>query len=160
MGIYEELEKQGYEFDHEYGCSEDRAEVWVSGKDGRPLPVGTNLIGQTTLREMAALLTECHLFVGNDSGPLYLAVAAGVPAIGLYGPLDPSLLYPKQPHFIPVYSEVECRGCWPDGRMKYPDHCPKVVPDCMSSIPLERVIEAAEKLLALKANLDAAKIQN
>ena len=144
----------------EYFIKTHRAEVWVSGKDGRPLPVGTNLIGQTTLREMAAFLTECHLFVGNDSGPLYLAVAVGTPAVGLYGPLDPSLLYPKQPHFIPVYSEVECRGCWPDGRMKYPDHCPKVVPDCMSSIPLERVIEAAEKLLALKANLDAAKIQN
>ena len=32
MGIYEELKKQGYVFDHEYGCSEDRAEVWVNKK--------------------------------------------------------------------------------------------------------------------------------
>ncbi len=32
MGIYEELAKQGYEFDNEYGCSEDRAEVWVNKK--------------------------------------------------------------------------------------------------------------------------------
>ena len=34
MGIYEELKKLGYEFDHEYGNSEERAEVWVNRKAG------------------------------------------------------------------------------------------------------------------------------
>ena len=30
MGIYDELRKQGYEFEYEHGCSEDRAEVWIN----------------------------------------------------------------------------------------------------------------------------------
>lgn len=30
MGIHHELKKQGYEFDHEYGNSDDRTEVWVN----------------------------------------------------------------------------------------------------------------------------------
>ena len=29
MGIKEELKKQGYVFEYEHGCSEDRAEVWI-----------------------------------------------------------------------------------------------------------------------------------
>ena len=35
MGICDELKRQGYEFDHEYGSSEDRMEVWVNRKTGR-----------------------------------------------------------------------------------------------------------------------------
>ncbi len=44
-----------------------------------------NLAGKTTLREMASVLKHCKLFVGNDSGPMHVAVAAGVAAVGLYG---------------------------------------------------------------------------
>ena len=34
MGIQDELHKQGYEFDHDFGCSEDRTEVWVNQETG------------------------------------------------------------------------------------------------------------------------------
>ncbi len=40
-----------------------------------------NAVGQTTLRETAAILKRCTLFVGNDSGPMHLAAAGGVPVI-------------------------------------------------------------------------------
>ena len=30
MSIHEELKKQGFVFDREYGCSENRAEVWIN----------------------------------------------------------------------------------------------------------------------------------
>jgi heptosyltransferase-2 len=45
-----------------------------------------NLAGKTTLREMAAFFKHCKLFIGNDSGPLHIATAAGIPVIGFYGP--------------------------------------------------------------------------
>lgn len=128
------------------------AEILVVGKEGKPLPLGRNLMGETSLRETAALLSQCRLYMGNDSGPLHLALAVGTPAVGVYGPLNPSLFYPKIPHFIPVWTEVECRGCWPDNRMRHPDHCPKIVPDCMTTIFPERVIEAGERLLSLNVN--------
>ncbi|MCX5909036.1 MAG: glycosyltransferase family 9 protein, partial [Deltaproteobacteria bacterium] len=40
-----------------------------------------NLSGRTTLRQAGALLKRCTLFVGNDSGPMHLAAAAGVPVV-------------------------------------------------------------------------------
>jgi hypothetical protein len=127
------------------------AEVLVLGKEEEPLPVGVNLIGETNLREAAALLSQCQLFVGSDSGLVHLALAVGTPTVGLFGPLNPTYLISPRPHFVPVWSEMECRGCWSDGRMTHPDHCPKIVPDCMSSIGVERVIRAGETLLAQKS---------
>jgi ADP-heptose:LPS heptosyltransferase len=50
-------------------------------------PVGPclDLCGQLTPRETAAVLERASLFIGHDSGPLHLADAVGVPAIGLFG---------------------------------------------------------------------------
>jgi len=39
MKIYEELEKAGYKFDREYGCPEDRAEVWINKEAGMAVHV-------------------------------------------------------------------------------------------------------------------------
>lgn len=52
-----------------------------------------NLAGCFTLRQTAALLSRCRMFVGNDSGPMHLAVAAGTPVVEVTchpttGPLD------------------------------------------------------------------------
>lgn len=44
--------------------------------------------GQLDLLEAYALLKRARLFIGNDGGALHLAAAAGVPAIGLFGPSD------------------------------------------------------------------------
>jgi heptosyltransferase-2 len=40
-----------------------------------------NVVGRTTLRETASMLKCCHLYVGNDSGPMHLAAAAGLPVV-------------------------------------------------------------------------------
>ena len=48
-----------------------------------------NLSGRTTLAEMIAALSLCDVVIGNDSGPLHVAVALGRPVVGLYGPTDP-----------------------------------------------------------------------
>jgi len=105
------------------------------------------LIGQTTIREAAAVMSQCRLFLGHDSGPLYLALASGTPSVGLYGPLNPYYLYPELPYFMPLWSDLECRGCWPDDRMKLRDHCPKIVPDCVPAISIKTVLEASDRLL-------------
>ncbi|OGD21273.1 MAG: hypothetical protein A2W03_09655 [Candidatus Aminicenantes bacterium RBG_16_63_16] len=44
-----------------------------------------NLAGRTTLRQMAAVLKLCDIFIGIDSGPMHVATAAGVPSVGLFG---------------------------------------------------------------------------
>jgi ADP-heptose:LPS heptosyltransferase len=51
---------------------------------GRPLPA------------VAAMLHHCRLFVGNDSGPLHLTLALGVPSIALLGADHPRRIGPYQ----------------------------------------------------------------
>lgn len=40
-----------------------------------------NLTGKATLRQTAAVMKRCELFIGNDAGPMHMAAAAGVPVI-------------------------------------------------------------------------------
>jgi len=40
--------------------------------------------GETTLRESAALIEACDLYVGVDTGPTHIAGALGVPMVALY----------------------------------------------------------------------------
>jgi heptosyltransferase III len=50
------------------------------------LPEAIDLVGCLSLAEVAACLARCSLFVGNDSGLMHLAAAAGAPTLGLFGP--------------------------------------------------------------------------
>jgi ADP-heptose:LPS heptosyltransferase len=49
-----------------------------------------------SLAEVAAYLKHCRLFVGNDSGPLHMALAQGVPSIALLGADHPRRIGPYQ----------------------------------------------------------------
>jgi ADP-heptose:LPS heptosyltransferase len=50
------------------------------------LPDAIDLCGALSMPEAAACLARSALFVGNDSGLMHLAAAAGVPTLGLFGP--------------------------------------------------------------------------
>jgi heptosyltransferase III len=52
------------------------------------LPDAIDLVGRMSLPEVAACLARCTLFVGNDSGLMHLAAAAGARTLGLFGPTD------------------------------------------------------------------------
>ena len=43
-----------------------------------------NLMGKTSVRELALRLKSCRLFIGPDSGPTHLAAALGIPTLFLY----------------------------------------------------------------------------
>jgi ADP-heptose:LPS heptosyltransferase len=50
------------------------------------LPDAIDLVGRLSLPEVGACLARCAVFVGNDSGLMHLAAAAGAPTLGLFGP--------------------------------------------------------------------------
>ena len=52
------------------------------------LPNAINFTGTLTLSEAAAVLARATIFIGNDSGLMHLAAAAGTPTIGLFGPTN------------------------------------------------------------------------
>ena len=50
------------------------------------LPQAIDLCGALTLPEAAAVLARSAIYIGNDSGLMHLAAAAGAPTLGLFGP--------------------------------------------------------------------------
>ena len=69
------------------------AEAVAGQMQARPL----NLAGKTTIKQLAALLARCVLFVGGDSGVMHVAVAAGAPVIALFGPTNENAWGPYTP---------------------------------------------------------------
>ncbi len=59
------------------------------------LPGAADLVGRLALPAAAACLGRCCLFVGNDSGLMHLAAAAGTPTLGLFGPTPASEYAPS-----------------------------------------------------------------
>ena len=47
------------------------------------------LAGQLGLKDLAAVISRCHLLVSNDSGPMHFGPALGVPTLGLFSLSDP-----------------------------------------------------------------------
>ncbi|MEW6416714.1 MAG: lipopolysaccharide heptosyltransferase II [Nitrospirota bacterium] len=53
-----------------------------------------SMAGKTSLRELISLISECDVFVTNDSGPLHIAYAVGTPLVAIFGSTDPELTGP------------------------------------------------------------------
>lgn len=69
------------------------------------------LSGKTTIRELMGVLTRCAVLVTNDTGPMHLAQALGVPVVAIFGSTDPHTTGPSiQVHDI-VQSPVRCSPC-------------------------------------------------
>ncbi len=49
----------------------------------------SHIAKETSIREMVALISKCRAVIANDSGPMHLAAAIGVPTIGIFGPTNP-----------------------------------------------------------------------
>jgi len=71
------------------------------------LPDPIDLVGKLSLPQAAACLARCALFVGNDSGLMHLAAAAGTPTLGLFGPTQAHEYAPSGPHAAAVLSASE-----------------------------------------------------
>jgi ADP-heptose:LPS heptosyltransferase len=67
-------------------------------KDVVPRSRFIDLAGRVDLVTAYACLKHARLFIGNDSGTMHLAAAAGCPTLGLFGPSDEQLYAPWGPH--------------------------------------------------------------
>ncbi len=61
------------------------AEAALAAPVLKALPDAVNLVGRLSLPEAAACLRRSKIFIGNDSGLMHLAAAAGTPTLGLFG---------------------------------------------------------------------------
>jgi heptosyltransferase II len=125
------------EFDAEvilFGTAGERAVGNAIAAAMRRPPI--DLIGKTTIAELPGLLSECHLFVGNDSGAMHVAAAVGVPVVAIFGSTDPNGTAPVAPRCTIVQEKPYCSPCFL--RRCPTDH------RCMKSI-LPGTVEAAAR---------------
>ncbi len=95
--------------------------------------------GETSLRELAAVLEACSLLVANDSGPAHLATAVGTPVVAIFGPTVEEFGFTPWGRGNAVISKpLPCRPCSLHGSHR----CPKGHFDCMRLIEPEEVFEA------------------
>jgi heptosyltransferase-2 len=69
------------------------------------------LSGQTTIQELMSLLTNCAVVVTNDTGPMHLAQALGVPVVAVFGSTDPESTGPVGDEFCLIREQVRCSPC-------------------------------------------------
>lgn len=93
-----------------------------------------DLTGKTAIADLPALLSQCHLFLGNDSGAMHVAAAVGLPVVAIFGPTDPDGTAPVTPLATLVQQKPYCSPC-------FLRHCP-TDHRCMTAVTPE-MVEAA-----------------
>lgn len=69
------------------------------------------LAGKTNITDLAAVFNESALLISNDSGPLHLANAVGIPVAAFFGPETPILYGPGNDQNIIFYKGLMCSPC-------------------------------------------------
>jgi heptosyltransferase-2 len=96
------------------------------------------------LNKFMSLIKRCDCFVTNDSGPMHMASALGVPVVAIFGSTHPKLGFsPLGPESIVLTADVKCSPCSLHGEKK----CHKKSRLCMDLIEPEMVMDAVERLL-------------
>lgn len=84
------------------------ANAILAGMRHKPI----DLTGKTAIADLPALLSQCHLFLGNDSGAMHVASAVGLPVLAIFGPTDPLGTAPVTPQCTIVQERPYCSPCF------------------------------------------------
>ena len=102
-----------------------------------------NLSGELELEELAAVLKNSVLFIGNDTGPMHMAAALGTTVIAIFGRsipgVGPKRWRPLGDKHIVFHEDPGCRECH-DTRCPYDYRC-------LRKITVNAVFDAAEKVI-------------
>ncbi|MBI5196446.1 MAG: HAD-IIIA family hydrolase [Nitrospirae bacterium] len=99
-----------------------------------------NLAGKTSLRQLAALISECDAFITNDSGPMHIASAMSVPLVAIFGSTDPNATGPLGARHKVISKELSCSPC-------LKRKCPEGHLNCMEAVNVDDVFNALTEVL-------------
>ncbi|MBF0328071.1 MAG: lipopolysaccharide heptosyltransferase I [Nitrospirae bacterium] len=97
-----------------------------------------SLAGKTDLREMISIIRGARYVVSNDTGPMHIAAAFGIPVIAIFGPANPVRTGPYGRNNVIVKADVPCSPC-------YKRSCKKTI--CMDAVSVDMVYNAIPKHL-------------
>ncbi len=113
--------------------------------------------GVWSLDDFVAGLSRMSGFVTNDSGPMHLAAAQGVPLVSLWGPARPDFYAPRVPNHEAIYENFACSPCLFYMFTTFEGMWCRHEGWCMQAIPSSKVLIAAESLLARDASRASAE---
>jgi lipopolysaccharide heptosyltransferase II len=116
--------------------------VWFQDPNRIPSVADRNQLRPLSLplRQFMAVLSRCGLFICNDSGPMHIATALGVPVVAVFGPTEPAWFGPLgQENRVVSQPGFWCRPCF--------DYCLFDQPYCLRTISVESVFEASAEAL-------------
>lgn len=108
------------------------------------IPSVQNLTGRITLGELGGIIAQCDVFVANDSGPMHIARALGVPTVAFFGSTDPNQ-FDGRGHRL-LFSGRACAPCSFHGLAQ----CPKGHLGCLYDLSVQDAESAIYALLGCK----------
>jgi heptosyltransferase-2/heptosyltransferase-3 len=105
--------------------------------DARAVPFAGNL----QVRELAACIEKCDLFLTNDTGPMHIAAAVGTPTVSLFGPGNHIRFQPLGALHQTIRHDVPCSPC-----KQFTDKCKDNI--CMKKITVDEVWQSVSDALA------------
>ncbi len=120
--------------------------------------VADNLVGKTSLKQLAALINAADLVICPDSGPAHMATAFSTPVLGLYATSNPDRTGPFASRELTV-------NRYPDAAMKYLGksveklHWGRRVrhPDAMGLITVNDVVSKIDSFLDIDSKPEHAR---
>lgn len=92
--------------------------IWLGTREEGPLNrelssgTGTDATDQFSLAELFALGRHAAFAVTNDSGPMHVLAAAGLPVYALFGPIDPSRSHAFGQRDRVIHRQLPCQPCY------------------------------------------------
>jgi heptosyltransferase-2 len=99
-----------------------------------------DLTGKTSLGEAIDLMSLADLVLSNDSGLMHIAAALNRPLVALYGSTSPQFTPPLAKDVTILQEKIACSPC-------FKRTCPLNHHQCMHSLQVSKVIDAADKLV-------------
>jgi len=107
---------------------------------------GAVAAGRLSLRAAIAAMTRCALYVGNDTGTMHMAVAAGIPCVAVFSSREyPGWWYPYGGVHRVLRTPIDCENC----KLLT---CIERRMECILAITPQRVLGACEEVLRHQQN--------
>lgn len=71
-----------------------------------------SLAGKTDLKELIEVIRGAKFVVSNDSGPMHIAAALGIPVFAIFGPTDPLITGPYGEGHTIIREDIQCSPCF------------------------------------------------
>jgi heptosyltransferase I len=101
-----------------------------------------DLSGDIPLRCLPALLSKATAIITNDSGPMHIAAALGIPVVAMFGPTSASRTGPYGTGHRVLSGQVSCSPCF----SRVCRHNPEM--ECLHLVMPAHVVKVAQPILA------------